>query len=77
TDKATTPADGNQTTPTDGIPIAPIAGVTDDGQWLKLARSEKIRIPTPETATPVDGNENKEISTPKVGVDTTDKATTP
>ncbi|NEP87758.1 MAG: DUF4912 domain-containing protein, partial [Okeania sp. SIO2C2] len=56
---------------------AEIGYVTDDGQWLKLARSEKIRISTPETVAPVDGDDSTGISVPEVGVDTTDKATTP
>ncbi|NEP75239.1 MAG: DUF4912 domain-containing protein, partial [Okeania sp. SIO2G4] len=56
---------------------AEIGYVTDDGQWLKLARSEKIRISTPETVAPVDGDDSTGISVPEAGVDTTDKATTP
>ncbi|GGA05324.1 hypothetical protein CYANOKiyG1_17550 [Okeania sp. KiyG1] len=55
---------------------AEIGYVTDDGHWLKLARSEKIRILTAETVVPVDGDESIGVSTPEAGLDTTDTPTT-
>ncbi|NEO53018.1 MAG: DUF4912 domain-containing protein [Okeania sp. SIO3B5] len=54
---------------------AEIGYVTDDGEWLKLARSEKLRISAPETATPVDESESTGFSTPEAGVDTTEPDT--
>ncbi|GGA05319.1 DUF4912 domain-containing protein [Okeania sp. KiyG1] len=55
---------------------AEIGYVTDDGHWLKLARSEKIRILTAETVTTVDGDESIGVSTPEAGVDTKETPTT-
>ncbi|NEP80780.1 MAG: DUF4912 domain-containing protein, partial [Okeania sp. SIO3B3] len=57
---------------------AEIGYVSDGGEWLKLARSEKLRISAQEiipadieTATTVDGNETTEIPIPEEGVETT------
>ncbi|WP_202219848.1 DUF4912 domain-containing protein, partial [Okeania sp. KiyG1] len=55
---------------------AEIGYVTDDGHWLKLARSEKIRISAEEIATTVDGDESTGISVPEAGVDTKETPTT-
>ncbi|WP_293062825.1 DUF4912 domain-containing protein, partial [Okeania sp. SIO2B3] len=56
---------------------AEIGYVTDDGQWLKLARSEKLRISRPEIVTRVDENPSIGVSTPESEVETTDTGTTP
>ena len=50
-----------------------IGYVTDDGEWLKLARSEKLRISAPEVETtiPVDESESTGVLTPEAVVDTT------